>query len=176
MEMVIDRENDPCSVRICVYMWMLVMCIMCILFVAVGLHARDMDFHVHTHIWEVIGYCAVHVLMYAILGCGLADHFFPWSVGKLGFLFQRSVRRHCFWNATWLLQASGHWVWGMALVVFWSVYICILCYMCVFFSGRAVFVCFSFGISLPFFPHHWGWLFASRAFSTGYIPGANVMT
>ena len=124
MEMVIDREHDPCSVRICVYMWMLVMCIMCILFVAVGLHARDMDFHVHTHIWEVIGYCAVHVLMYAILGCGLADHFFPWSVGKLGFLFQRSVRRHCFWNASWLLGL------GSVLV---SAYMYIVLYVCVIF-------------------------------------------
>ena len=48
--------------------------------------------------------------------------------------------------------------------------------MCVFFFGSVVFVCFSIGILLPFFPHHWGWLFASRTFSTGYIPGANVMT
>ena len=65
---------------------------------------------------------------------------------------------------------------GMAMVVFWPVYICILCNMCVFFSGSVVFVCVSIGILLPFFPHHWGWLFASRTFSTGYIPGANVMT
>ena len=85
MEMVIDREHDPCSVRICVRMWMLVMCI---LFVAMGLYARDMDiFHVHTtHMWEVIGYCAVHVLMYAILGCGLAVHFFS-MVGRQAGLF-----------------------------------------------------------------------------------------
>ena len=109
----------------CIYAWMLVMCIMCILFVAMGLHARDMDFHVHTtHMWEVIGYCAVHVLMYALLGCGLADHFFPWSVGKLGFLFQRSVRRHCFWNASWLLG------FGSVLV---SVYMYIVLYVCVIF-------------------------------------------
>ena len=127
MEMVIDREHDPCSVRICVCMWMLVMCI---LFVAMGLYARDMDiFHVHTtHMWEVIGYCAVHVLMYTILGCGLADHF--WSVGKLGFLFQRSVRRHCFWNATWLLQASGHWVGNGLGSVLVSVYMYIVLYVC----------------------------------------------
>ena len=132
MEMVIDREHDPCSVRICVRMWMLVMCI---LFVAMGLYARDMDiFHVHTtHMWEVIGYCAVHVLMYAILGCGLADHFFPWLVGKLGFLFQRSVWRHCFWNATWLLQASGHWVGNGLGSVLVSVYMYIVLYVCVLF-------------------------------------------
>jgi hypothetical protein len=139
MEMVIDTEHDRCSVRICVYMWMLVMCR---LFFYMGLYARDMDiFHVHTtHMWEVIGYCAVHVLMYAILGCGLADHFFPWSVGKLGFLFQRSVRRHCFWNATWLLcdarlsgvhsQASGHWVGNGLGSVLVSVYMYIVLYVC----------------------------------------------
>ena len=46
---------------------------MCILFVDMGLYARDMDiFHVHTtHMWEVIGYCAVHVLMYARIYFGL---------------------------------------------------------------------------------------------------------
>ena len=82
METAIDIEHDPCSVRICVCvcMWMLVMCI---LFVDMALYARDMDiFHAHTtHMWEVIGYCTVHVFMYAFWGSGLADHS-PWSDGQ----------------------------------------------------------------------------------------------
>ena len=148
MEMVIDIEHDPCSVRICVCvcMWMLVMCI---LFVDMALYARDMDIlHAHTtHMWEVIGYCTVHVFMYAFWGSGLADHS-PWSVGKLGFLFQRSVRRHCFWKAIWLLcdahlsgvhsRASGQWGGNghgsvLARVDMYIVqYVCVLFWMCCF--------------------------------------------